>query len=421
MKIDDYLQGIETAVLPNGLRVYFLHRPVGWVKARIMVHAGPLHEQKGKTGLAHFLEHALVAGSPISYKRLRSIFSKSGGSVTVGETSRAAILYKLWVASPRKGALRSAFNHISSLLFDSDIQKGFEKERQTVLNEYDSQTSFQALDERVLKKNRVLYAGHERMEQWVGQLGFRKDVEALTAGDLEAFYSRYFIPNNMSIMIVGGISFSEAVQSVKDSSLGSLPKGNTPPSLSPYILTDSIAMHSDIVRVSDFTNLESSCSGYGASWTLPPSHELSDQVEYIAENMLYEMLMDTLRFNEQKVYDLDLAQTDFISLRNYSLNIQCSHEFISHIDGIVQSTILKLPESKRLFTVLKRRLISRFAVADKNVENILERCDTDLEYQGRVVSVTEYVRALEDVTMDDVFRFSELLSDKRKYVQLTIP
>ncbi len=185
--------------LNNGLVVVLQRTPTQTVVGKLRVNYGSSHEKEGEEGMAHFLEHYLVTGGsakydPITADDLRRSFGYYGTFTNIGRTNFVAQMlsedFEAWMSYVSDHALKPRF--------DQDRVNG-EKER--VLREISdakSSPTYLAGSE----FNTIFYQGHPKGRF---NLGNEDIVRNADFEEIRRFHTRGFHPNNMDLILVGGL------------------------------------------------------------------------------------------------------------------------------------------------------------------------------------------------------------------------
>jgi len=206
--------------LPNGLHVLFLadHRaPVATVQ--VFYHVGSKDERVGIRGVAHMFEHMMFKGSArVPAEEHARMLRTLGGDANAFTTEDVtgyhqtippfAVAFTLQLEAERMRNLR-----LLPATVNSERKVVEEEKRLTIDNNPMGQ---------VLERFRALaYAEHPY--RWTA-LGTIEDLEAVTAADCQAFYDRYYRPNNATVVVVGDLDEGEVRRQVEDA-FGPLPRG----------------------------------------------------------------------------------------------------------------------------------------------------------------------------------------------------
>lgn len=180
------------------------------VVADVWVNAGAVREPENWYGMAHFLEHMIFKGtSTIRPGEFDRVIENNGG-MTNAATSHDYAHYFLTTAT---AYLADTLPYLADLLLNAVIPEDeFDKERDVVLEEirscYDDPDwiGFQALSESV-------YQFHPYGRS---VLGTTNNLLQHSAAAMRSFHRTYYQPENMTVVVVGGIEQDRAVEMVSN-------------------------------------------------------------------------------------------------------------------------------------------------------------------------------------------------------------
>ena len=199
----------QSMTLKNGLKVIFhIDRSDPVVAVALTAHVGSAREKTGRTGFAHLFEHLLFLESEnLGKGGLDQMSARIGGSGANGSTSRDRTNYFQTV--PRNALEKMIWAEADKLGFfiNTVTEPVLAKEKQVVKNE-----KRQGVDNRpyghtqyVIDKN--LYPeGHPYSWQVIGSL---EDLQNATLQDVKEFFSRWYVPNNVSLVISGDFDLEQ--------------------------------------------------------------------------------------------------------------------------------------------------------------------------------------------------------------------
>jgi len=178
------------------------------VVADVWVNAGAVREPENWYGMAHFLEHMIFKGtSTIRPGEFDRVIENNGG-MTNAATSHDYAHYFLTTAT---AYLADTLPYLADLLLNAVIPEDeFDKERDVVLEEirscYDDPDwiGFQALSESV-------YQLHPYGRSVLGKTN---NLLQHTAAAMRSFHRTYYQPENMTVVVVGGVEEDQALELV---------------------------------------------------------------------------------------------------------------------------------------------------------------------------------------------------------------
>lgn len=339
---------IQEHVYPNGLRLLVLERRDDLrVAAKIFTDMGGLNEVPGELGAAHYLEHLMFKGTrtlgttdwdaeaPL-VERINTTEAK-----LIAELNRArndiqerGVFhdYSHARSTPRADSLRAEIAALDSAVsqfrdhgammrwyqafggtrltasteqeymkFDINLPRSrvalflrveADRMRNSVFREFDQERMI-LVEQRYGDLNRLTTPYYEQMNAVVGVVhpvfwpeGFATDFSQYTRKFQRELYDRYFVPNNTTIVLVGGVRF-EAMVPLVDEYFGWMPRAPEPPRVQ-VVEPEPAAERRLIFRSSDLA------PRVEARFLMPgvghPDRPLFDVILAVAESMLKDAL-----------------------------------------------------------------------------------------------------------------------------------
>jgi predicted Zn-dependent peptidase len=210
--------------LKNGLHV-ILHQdnsaPV--VTVNVMYHVGAKDEENGKTGMAHFYEHLLFTGTKnIERGKWSEIQSARGGTGNASTDWDRTNYYQTYPSNELKLALWMESERMLHPIID---QKAVDTQNEVVKEE-----KRQRMDNAPYGK--VIYGDvyneiFDKHNYGRPMIGYIKDLDAAKLEEFQAFYNKWYMPNNAVLVVAGDFNKAEAKTWVKDY-FASIPKREAP-------------------------------------------------------------------------------------------------------------------------------------------------------------------------------------------------
>jgi len=215
-------EDVRKTVLSNGLVV--LTREVHTspiVTSMIWYRVGSRNEELGHTGKSHFLEHMLFKGTERFKKGEIDLLTLKNGGANNAFTSHDFTAYYFNFASDRwEIALEIEADRMVNCAFDPEE---FEAEKKVVIEEL--KTGLDSPWGLLLQEEEATaYKVHPYRNPIVGWL---QDVERATVEQQQAYYRRYYHPNNAILVIAGDFDAEDVLKKV-DRAFGSIPAGARP-------------------------------------------------------------------------------------------------------------------------------------------------------------------------------------------------
>jgi zinc protease len=213
--------------LANGLDVVLLEdhaAPIIYVDVTYRVGSG--NETVGKSGFAHLFEHMMFQGSQhVGEDRHFAILAAAGARGVNGTTNTDRTNYfeslpanqletALWLESDRMGYLLPVLT-----------QKALDNQRDVVLNE--RRMSYENVaygPERFAIALELYPEGHPYRHLTIG---LTEDVQNATLEEVRAFFARWYVPSNATLLVGGDIDVA-TTRALVDKWFGTFPRGAKP-------------------------------------------------------------------------------------------------------------------------------------------------------------------------------------------------
>ena len=212
------VEGITEYKLPNGLKVLLFPDPSKpTITVNITYLVGSRMEGYGETGMAHLLEHMMFKGSkghPKVPDELTAHGANPNGTTSYDRTN----YFETFSATDQNlnwGLSLESDRMVNSFIADKDLKSEFS----VVRNEFESGENqpSNVLMERVLS---TAYLWHNYGKATIGS---KEDIERVPIKNLQAFYNKYYQPDNAVLLVAGKIDEQKTLQLVMKY-FGSIPR-----------------------------------------------------------------------------------------------------------------------------------------------------------------------------------------------------
>ncbi|MEY3645882.1 MAG: hypothetical protein RL127_590 [Bacteroidota bacterium] len=192
-------EGITEYKLANGLKVLLFPDPSKQtITVNITYLVGSRHEGYGETGMSHLLEHMVFKGTKEKHKEVAKEISDHGAQFN-GTTWLDRTNYFETFASTDEN-LDWALDMEADRMINSRISKSeLETEMTVVRNEFESgeNSPGRILMERVVS---TAFLWHNYGNSTIGA---RSDIEKVPIENLQAYYRKYYQPDNAVLLVAG--------------------------------------------------------------------------------------------------------------------------------------------------------------------------------------------------------------------------
>ncbi len=206
------VEGItEYRLTSNGLHfLLFPDQSKPTITVNITYKVGSRHEGYGETGMAHLLEHLVFKGTP-NHPNIPQELTEHGARPNGTTWYDRTNYFETFNATEEN--LRWALDMESDRMVNSYIaKKDLESEMTVVRNEFEMGENDPAsiLMERVLS---TAYLWHNYGNSTIGA---RADLENVPIDRLQAFYKKYYQPDNAMLVVAGKIDAEKTLELVKE-------------------------------------------------------------------------------------------------------------------------------------------------------------------------------------------------------------
>lgn len=200
--------------LPNGLHV-ILHEDhrVPVVDVNLWYRVGSSRERPGRTGFAHLFEHLMFMGSGhVKPGEFDELLEEAGGSNNASTNSDTT---NYWISVPSSSLDLALFLESDRMgyLLDTMTPQTVDAQRDVVKNERRQSVENRPYGSADIVLQEMLYPeGHPY--HWP-VIGYMPDLTAATYEDVVAFFKKYYVPSNASLVIAGDIDPAAARKAVE--------------------------------------------------------------------------------------------------------------------------------------------------------------------------------------------------------------
>ena len=385
--------------LPNGLHV-ILHQdnsaPV--VTTSVMYHVGAKDEAAGRTGFAHFFEHLLFEGTKnIKRGEWFKLVSSNGGSNNANTSPDRTYYYETFPSNNEQLGLWMEAERLRHPVIN---QIGVDTQREVVKEEkrlrMDNQP-YGGLFNAILT---TLFKKHPYKGTVIGSM---EDLNSAKLEEFNAFFKKYYIPNNATLVVAGDIKPEQTKKWINEY-FGSIPKG-TP-------ITRNFPKETPITQEFEETVYDANIQipAYIFAYRTPAGNErdayiLSMLGSYLSKgksSVLYKKLVD----NEKKalaVEAFNLGLVDHSIFAFFAIPMGNTSKDILKKD--IDAEIKKLQTdliSEEDYQKLQNQVENDFVNANSSVEGIANTLADSYLLKGNTNLINEEINIYRSITREDL-------------------
>ena len=385
--------------LPNGLHV-ILHQdnsaPV--VTTSVMYHVGAKDEAAGRTGFAHFFEHLLFEGTKnIKRGEWFKLVSSNGGSNNANTSPDRTYYYETFPSNNEQLGLWMEAERLRHPVIN---QIGVDTQREVVKEEkrlrMDNQP-YGGLFNAILT---TLFKKHPYKGTVIGSM---EDLNSAKLEEFNAFFKKYYIPNNATLVVAGDIKPEQTKKWINEY-FGSIPKG-TP-------ITRNFPKETPITQEFEETIYDANIQipAYIFAYRTPAAKErdayiLSMLGSYLSKgksSVLYKKLVD----NEKKAlaveaFNLGLVDHSIFAFFAIPMGNTSKDVLKKDIDVEIKKLQTDLI-SEEDYQKLQNQVENDFVNANSSVEGIANTLADSYLLKGNTNLINEEINIYRSITREDL-------------------
>lgn len=205
------VEGISEYKLKNGLQVLlFPDQTKETVTVNVTYRVGSKHENYGETGMAHLLEHLVFKGTP-SHKDIPSELSSHGARPNGTTWTDRTNYFETFAATEEN--IDWALDMEADRMVNSFIaKKDLDSEMTVVRNEFErgENSPFR------ITLQRMMASAFEWHNYGKSTIGARADLENVPIDRLQAFYRKYYQPDNATLIVAGKFDNKDILKKINN-------------------------------------------------------------------------------------------------------------------------------------------------------------------------------------------------------------
>jgi zinc protease len=395
------VEGVTEYVLGNGMKVLlFPDASKQTITVNITYLVGSRHENYGETGMAHLLEHLVFKGTP-KHPNIPQELTAHGASPNGTTWLDRTNYFEIFQANDEN--LNWALDLESDRMINSYIaRKDLDSEMTVVRNEFEAgeNSPTSVLNERVTS---TAFLWHNYGNSTIGA---RADIENVNIERLQAFYRKYYQPDNAVLLLAGKFDEAKTLELV-NKYFGVIPKP-TRVIEKTYTIdpTQDGERQVTLRRVGD---IQAICAAYHTPSGFHPDYfALMLATDILGDNpsgRLYKAMIDTKKASQVYSYGFQLKEPGIVYF-NAELLKTASLDSAKNILLDVVENFAKNPPTTEEVERLKTKNLTQIDLLLNSSDNVglymseyIAQGDWRLLFYGR--------DQLKKITPDDIKRVAE--------------
>lgn len=387
------------------------------IHMRIGFRYGAIHDEKGKEGTAHFLEHMLFDGSNIFEDEKET--QEFGKTILLDTLNAYTGLFELFVTGKTlphyfDTALTGMFSMIVHPLL---TEKSWAHEQKVITQEAWG---------RFLNEKRVAYLKKEKANTMYdlpdrlrtgSALGWPETVLAITHEDLVKAHKKYFVKENMEIFIAGDLESIGGVQAVLNTLqtfIEQTPSGEV--ARDPYIPSEIGApkelTFDHTYEQAGFTHRQQTSLSLSSMLPRLPKedHKMSASERAhlaaltLAGDLIGDLVFRKLRLENSWCYGAGASVNITPDYLGFNIGSSMDKNHVDKAITIIWKIVddLASGEFENDFTKTKILAIDNTLARERTTSSILDSVVESIKINGAIVPLRQYLEDISKVSFDDV-------------------
>ncbi len=402
-------------VTANGMTVLFLEQHyLPTVELHALIKIGSAHDPQEKAGLANLTANLLDEGTTTrGPKQIAEQIDFVGGSLS----SKASEDFTTASARVLKKDADLGFTLLADILMHPAFQKlEFERVRAQIVGEIASDEDDPG--HVALKAfNQLVFHGHPY--RWPAN-GTEESLSKITLSDIQQFHAREYLPNQTILSIVGDLTQDQAATLV-NTHFGSWKRG-TP---APFTVKKPTPIERKMVQLieRDLTQSTIILGHTGISRTNPDYYAITVMNYILGAGGFSSRLMDSIRDKQGLAYGVMSHFDTRLMPGAFMINLQTRTEATNQaIIGVLNEVknIRETLVSDQEISEARSFIIGSFPLRI-DTSSKLAQVLAQVEFYGLGLDYfTQYPKAIEKVTKEDVLRVAKQYLDPQRYALVVV-
>ena len=326
----------QEAVLSNGCRVVLFKRPNAPIYLTAHFFSGSRFDPKGKDGMAHYLEHMLVAGTKnFKTKDKLAEYIEQYGGVFGAFTNGDELAVNVEIGDPKD--LGIAIKVLNETLLNSLFSENtFNNEKRSIFKEIGDRNSNPS--RRLWDVYRKLYFQNTPAGRYV--LGTEETLNSITNSDIIEFFKDKITSGRMLLVASGGIDIKE---------VGKLSERELFVSKSPefYLKDDLPIIRKDRIAIEKYKDQDQVhlMLGFRSGSIFDESNPALGVVASVLGGGRASTLVRKLRYEKGLVYNASASQIKLSDSGTWAISTSTSKDKVQEVINIITAELNKVVEN----------------------------------------------------------------------------
>ncbi len=384
----------------------------------MVVHAGAREDPKGREGLAHLVEHLVGENIPgLTFLQVQKRFETLGGWGSFGTTGYLSSMYTFHFPDEEK-SIQEALTLFGQMLLLGRLTHKIEEEKSVILREYHEKYAHSEERAWALQGRPALFADHPRLTSFASAIGVLDEWMQATPEELQAFYDRYYVPRNISLVCIGSMPRETVLQMLQDTPFSTHKLGQRT-RIAPAFSPPPPHTHEQVTHLSEFSLLAPSQATLTCEWVIPLHFTI--QCVRILCAMLEEIFIEELRYKRSLTYDVRINYEFWQDCYTLSIRVEIPPDALETAKDILWQGLRSICHAQEKFLEARKEKIQCIYRMDYSGYHLLQAAMSDLDAHHRLLSFSEELQHLEQTTFTQIVELAEYLTPERQFRFIMLP
>ena len=396
------MSNYQITKLSNGIRV--VSEKIDHVNSFSLgfwFNVGSRDEDKTTNGISHFLEHMFFKGTKKrNSRKISDEIESLGGYLNAFTSKEQTCFYGRGMSKNIEKTFAVLSDMLQESLFDNNELK---KEARVVIDElHDIEDSpeefiFDTFETNIFKGNSLS----------MPIIGTESNVSKFNRDDLNSYVDQNYNVNNFCIVASGAVEHSKIVTlaekyllTIRNSKSNQRRKFKKQKNKNIYSYKDVNQAHLIIGGTT---------SGYNQK-----ERAISNVISNILGEGSSSRLFQTLREKNGIAYQINSFMNSFYDISSFGVYLSTNNESLNKANDIVLKELYKMKNkqvSTKELNRAKEYIKGHVQMSLEGTSNRMMRMGHSILYFGRIKSIAESMKEIDDVTQDDIINHSQALFD----------
>ncbi len=417
----DLYTDFHSEQLDNGLSVYVKEWPcASWFYAGVVIHAGAREDPVERSGLAHLVEHVVGENvHPLTFAQLERTFKTLlGGYAWFGTTSYYSSEYKFHLPNEEKHIHRALDLFGQMLLLPKELSQQIKEEKAVILREYHRRYEHEQARSWALQGRPWLFEHHHRLQSYHSAIGVPDGFMGSSQQDIQAFYDSYYVPQNSSLICIGTLGKQRLLHLLQDTPFSTQRSGQRNPLPGPFF-PKLPQRHEQSIRMAEFSRLAQWEAEISFEWVLPLHFERSC-VQLFCD-LFEERLTEELRYTWHLTYAVTVSHVHYQDCRILRIFFKTAPDAVGKAQELFWKVLRSLDQAEENYSETKQETLASIYRMDYSGYDLLESAMDDLAGYQRLISFSEEIEQVQQVTFECIVELARYLTEERHFCFIMLP